>query len=134
MRYRMWLGWGKPPQRFAWCNEKDGDIMLRFIVGAALAPGVLVLWSAILPLSAQPMPAARTPSIASPDMSDALLPCRTQNGIDRACAVALAKALLIERPERDAMPAADRVCRPEVKLSRRSTWRGVARQNWQTPT
>ena len=86
--------------------------MRRFIIAAAMAIGLVALWAAILPLTAQPAPAATVtaPTTSSPAMSKALFLCRTQHGIDRACAAALAKALVVEQPKRTTSPAADRAC------------------------
>lgn len=86
--------------------------MRRFIIATAMAIGLVALWAAILPLTAQPAPAATipAPTTASPAMSKALFLCRTQHGIDQACAAALAKALVIEQPGHTASPAADRAC------------------------
>ena len=89
--------------------------MRRFIVAAALALGLVLLWAAILPLTAQPMPAAPTPTTVSSAMSKALFLCRTRHGIDQACAAALSKALIIEQPERDATSAADQIRRSDQR-------------------
>lgn len=75
--------------------------MRKFLVVAALALGLVALWAAILPLSAQP-----APHNASPALSKALFLCRGPHGIDNACAAALAKALVIDQ---NADPA-DAVC------------------------
>ena len=83
--------------------------MRQFLVAAALALGLIALWAAILPLTAQPAP-SRT-SAAPPGMSKALFLCRSERGIDRACTAALAKALVADAPEQSATPAIDRVCR-----------------------
>lgn len=87
--------------------------MRQIITAAAIAIGLVALWAAILPLTAQPAPAATmtAPATTSPAMSKALFLCRTRQGIDRACAAALAKALVIEQPASAPSPAADRVCR-----------------------
>ena len=85
--------------------------MRRFIIATAMAIGLVALWAAILPLTAQPAPAATiaSPATSSPAMSKALFLCRTQHGIDQTCAAALAKALVVE-PEQTTTPAAERVC------------------------
>jgi hypothetical protein len=83
--------------------------MRQFLVAAALALGLIALWAAILPLTAQPAPP--NANAAPPGMSKALFLCRSQHGIDRACAAALAKALVLDAPEPAAKPASDRVCR-----------------------
>lgn len=86
--------------------------MRRFIIVSMIALGLVALWAAILPLTAQPAPAATLPAPATsaPAMSKALFLCRTQHGIDRACAAALAKALVLDEPRQTASPAADRAC------------------------
>jgi hypothetical protein len=86
--------------------------MRRFILVGAIALGLVALWAAILPLTAQPAPAATLPQPAtsSPTMSKALFLCRTQHGIDKACAAALAKALVLDEPQHTASPAGDRAC------------------------
>jgi hypothetical protein len=61
-----------------------------------LALGLVTLWASILPLATQQV--STTPS---PAMSKALFHCHSQQGIDQAIA-ALARALLIEQPERGA--------------------------------
>jgi hypothetical protein len=66
--------------------------MRQFIIAVALALGLVALWAAILPLTAEPAPAQTVAN--SPAMSKALFLCRGPNGIDRSCAAALAKALI----------------------------------------
>ncbi len=66
--------------------------MRSFILAIVLALGLVALWAAILPLTAQPAP--RHPS---PMLSKALFLCRGPHGIDNACAAALAKALVIDQ-------------------------------------
>jgi hypothetical protein len=82
--------------------------MRRFVVVAALAIGLATLWAAIQPLVAQPVP-----GMASPAISGALFLCRSQRGIDRTCAEALARALIIQPAKRDATSATDRACHPD---------------------
>lgn len=74
--------------------------MRRFVVVAALAIGLATSWAAIQPLVAQPVP-----GMASPAMSGALFLCRSQRGVDRTCAEALARALIIQPAKRDATSA-----------------------------
>ena len=71
--------------------------MRRLIAIAALARGMAVMRAAILPLTAQQVSAA-----ASPTMWKALFFCRRPHRIDQTCAIALTKALLIDLPKRDA--------------------------------
>jgi hypothetical protein len=66
--------------------------MRKFVVVVVLALGLVALWAAILPLTAQPAPRP-----ASPALTKALFLCRTPHGIDNACAAALAKALVIDQ-------------------------------------
>jgi hypothetical protein len=87
-----------------------------------MALGLVALWAAIVPLTAQPAPAAVAPAAvtpmpvtSSPAMSKALFLCRSQHGIDKACAAALAKALVIEQPEHTVSPAAERACHIDPK-------------------
>jgi hypothetical protein len=79
--------------------------MQRFVVTAALALGLVTLGAVILPLTTQPVSTS-----SSPAMSKALILCRTQQGIDQTCAAALARALIIGQPKRNATAAADRTC------------------------
>jgi hypothetical protein len=89
--------------------------MRRFVVVAALAIGLVTSWAAILPLVAQPVLGT-----ASPAMSGALFLCRSQRGIDRTCAEALARALIIDPAKRDATSATDKVCHPDLPELRRT--------------
>jgi hypothetical protein len=83
---------------------------MRWIIAiAALLFGPMMLWSAIPPLAAQPVPATSHPA-----MSKALFLCRTQHGIDQACAAALAKALIIPAPEHITIASA-RVCHADPR-------------------
>ena len=81
--------------------------MRQFIIAAALAVGLVALWAAILPLTAQPAPTQTAAS--SPALSRALFLCRGPNGIDRTCAAALAKALVLDAPDTAASHASDRM-------------------------
>lgn len=78
--------------------------MRNIILAAAMAIGLVILWAAILPLTAQPAPAQ------SPAMSKALFLCRHGNTIDRACAAALAQALVLDDPK-PVVHASSHVCR-----------------------
>ncbi len=82
--------------------------MRQIIIAAAMAIGLVALWALILPLTAQPAP--KPASASSIALSKALFLCRGRNGIDRACTTALARALVIEQPNRTATPAEDRAC------------------------
>jgi hypothetical protein len=62
-----------------------------------LALGVVALWALILPLATP-----QVPTTPSPAMSKALFHCHRQQGIDQACIAALARALVIDQPERAA--------------------------------
>ena len=86
-------------------------MMRRLIAIAALARGMAVMRAAILPLTAQQVSAA-----ASPTMWKALFFCRRPHRIDQTCAIALTKALLIDLPKHDAAVATDRACRPGSQI------------------
>jgi hypothetical protein len=86
--------------------------MQRFIITAALALALVALWAVILPMTAQQLSGG-----SSPTMSKALFLCRTQRGIDQTCVTALAKALIIEQPERDSMVATDLACHADARES-----------------
>ena len=82
--------------------------MRQFIIAAALAVGLVALWAAILPLTAQPAPTQT--AVSSPALSKALFLCRGPNGIDRTCAAALAKALVLDASGNTATRVNDRFC------------------------
>ncbi len=82
--------------------------MRQIIIAAAMALGLIALWAAILPLTAEPAPAQT--ALASPAMSKALFLCRGPNGIDRTCAAALAKALVLDAADNGATHVSDRLC------------------------
>jgi hypothetical protein len=82
--------------------------MRQFIIAAALAVGLVALWAAILPLTAQPAPTQTT--VSSPALSRALFLCRGPNGIDRTCAAALAKAVVLDASDNTVTHANDRLC------------------------
>jgi hypothetical protein len=82
--------------------------MRQFIIAAAMALGLIALWAAILPLTAQPAPAQT--AFASPAMSKALFLCRGPNGIDRSCAAALANALVLQASDSPVTHVSDRLC------------------------
>jgi hypothetical protein len=81
--------------------------MRRMMIAAAMALGLIALWAAILPLTAQPAPMAPA---ASPVLSKALFLCRGPHGIDRACTTALAQALILESSDAGPAHASDRYC------------------------
>jgi len=88
--------------------------MRKFIVAAVMAIGLVALWAAILPLTAQP---ASKPATAAPStMSKALFLCREPHGIDRACAAALAKALVLEDSGTQPASVSDRSCRADPQV------------------
>ena len=80
--------------------------MRQFIIAAAIALGLVAVWAVILPLTAQPAPAQAT----SPAMSKAMFLCRGPSGIDRTCAAALAKALVLDAADPTPSRASDRIC------------------------
>jgi hypothetical protein len=96
--------------------------MRQFIIAAAMAIGLVALWAAILPLTAQPAPKPVTAS--STALSKALFLCRGPNGIDRACTQALARALVNDQASHDTAPADERSCHADpaqmANLDRRS--------------
>jgi hypothetical protein len=85
--------------------------MRKFIVAAVMAIGLIALWAAILPLTAQPAPkhTAVTPS----SVSKALFLCRGPNGVDQVCAAALAKALVLEASTDRQGEAGESMCRAD---------------------
>jgi hypothetical protein len=83
--------------------------MRQFVIAAALAMGLIALWAAILPLTAQPAPPREAAN--SPGISKALFLCRGPHGIDQACAAALAKAVVLDAPDSATTKASNRVCR-----------------------
>jgi hypothetical protein len=83
----------------------------QFVIAIAIATGLVALWAAILPLTAQPAP--KPAHASSPAFSKAMFLCRSPNGIDRACTAALARALVIQ-PGRAAIPAEERSCRADT--------------------
>jgi hypothetical protein len=85
--------------------------MRQFIIAAAMAIGLVALWAAILPLTAQPAPKQVT--TASPALSKALFLCRGPNGMDRACTQALARALVTDQSSQSTEPAEERTCRAD---------------------
>jgi hypothetical protein len=82
--------------------------MRPVIIAIAIASGLVALWAAIVPLTAQPAP--KPASAASPALSKALFLCRGPNGIDRGCTLALARALMIEPPTPAAATADPQAC------------------------
>ena len=82
--------------------------MRQFIITAALALGLVAIWAAILPLTAQP--ASTQTTVSSPALSKALFLCRGANGIDRTCAAALGKALVLDASDNTATHADNRLC------------------------
>jgi hypothetical protein len=82
--------------------------MRQFIIAAALALGLVALWAAMLPLTAQPAPAQTVAN--SPAFSKALFLCRGSNGIDRTCAAALARAMVLDASGDTASNVSDRSC------------------------
>ena len=82
--------------------------MRKFIVAAAVAIGLIALWAAILPLTAQPAP--KHTAVTPTTVSKALFLCRGPNGIDHACAEALAKALVQEAAGNRPNEASERMC------------------------
>ncbi len=118
--------------------------MRQILIAAAMAMGLIALWAAILPLTAQPalpsakaatiaaassmpasamaasaMPASAAPTATAPSstaFSKALFLCRGEHGIDRACAASLAKALVLEASDHAPTQASDRSCRGDPQI------------------
>ena len=88
--------------------------MRQFVIAALMAIGLVALWAAILPLTAQP--AMPQTSAASPAMSKALFLCRTQQGIDRNCSAALARALVLEAADKPATKVHERTCHADPQM------------------
>jgi hypothetical protein len=89
-------------------------VVRKFILVAAMAMGLVMLWAAILPLIAQPStPLAAT----SPSLSKALFLCRGPHGVDRACAHVLANALVLESSDRTVTHVNNRLCHVDRQMS-----------------
>jgi hypothetical protein len=82
--------------------------MRHYIIAAAVAVGLIGLWAAILPLTAEP--ATEQTAATSPTMSKALVLCRGQNGLDQACWRALANALALDAKVDASTQVTDRRC------------------------
>jgi hypothetical protein len=87
--------------------------MRQFNIAMAAATGLVGLWVAIVPLTAQPAP---RPPDSSPALSRALFLCRGPNGIDRACTAALARALAFQQSSNAPAKVADRSCRADPAI------------------
>jgi hypothetical protein len=85
--------------------------MRQFIIAAAMAVGLVALWAAILPLTAQPAPKPVTATSAA--LSKAMFLCRGPNGIDEACTAALARALVVDQASDGATKVEERSCRAD---------------------
>jgi hypothetical protein len=68
--------------------------MRQVIIAAAVAVGLIALWAAVLPLTTGPV--TKRAAATSPAMPEALFLCRGQNGLDHACMLALARALMLD--------------------------------------
>ena len=82
--------------------------MRQILIASALAAGLIALWAAIVPLTAQPAP--HQTSVAPEVLSKALFLCRGPNGIDRGCAAALAGALVIDEQDQSVTRVSDELC------------------------
>ena len=96
--------------------------MRQFMIASALAAGLIALWAAILPLTAQPAP--HQTSVAPEVLSKALFLCRGPNGIDRGCAAALAGALAIDEPNHEVTRVSDEFCPASPRVLARLVRRG----------
>lgn len=88
--------------------------MRKFIIAAAMAIGLIAIWAVILPLTAQPAP--KHTAVTPTTVSRALFLCRGPNGIDHACAAALAKALALEASDNRPNEASDRMCHADPQI------------------
>ena len=88
--------------------------MRQIIVAAVMALGLIALWAAILPLTAEPAP--KHAAIDSPALAKALFLCRGPNGIDRTCAASLARALVLDGSDGAATRVSDRVCHVDRQM------------------
>ena len=79
-----------------------------------MAFGLVALWAVILPLTAQP--ASKQTAATPSTVSKALFLCRGPNGIDRTCAAALSKALVLEASDTQPANVNDRVCRADPQV------------------
>jgi hypothetical protein len=91
--------------------------MRRIIIAAALAVGLVVLWAVVLPLTAQP--ALKPVGATSPALSNALFLCHGPNGIDRACAASLARALVLDAYDHAPTQLTDQICPVNPQVSAR---------------
>jgi hypothetical protein len=88
--------------------------MRPFTIAGSIAAGLIALWAAILPLTAQP--AATHATATPPAMSRALFLCRGRNGLDQACVRALAQALALGAKADAPTQASRRQCRVDKQL------------------
>ena len=88
--------------------------MRQFIIAAAVAVGLIALWAAVVPLTAEP--ATQQAPAASPGMSKALFLCRGHNGLDQVCVGALVKALALDAKADASTPVSDRRCRGDLRV------------------
>ena len=92
---------------------QEPTAMRNILLAAAIAIGLVVLWAAILPLTAQPAPSRNLQN--SPAISKALFLCRTGSTIDKACVAALAKALVLDEPQQTSAHTGNRSCQPNAE-------------------
>ena len=85
--------------------------MRPIIIAGAASVGLVALWVAISPLTAEP-DTAPTPT-TSPAMSRALAFCRSPNGLDQICVGALAKALALDAGSAAPTGVGVRHCAPD---------------------
>lgn len=109
------------PPRGTWFGPTEGA-MRQFLIASAMAAGLVALWAAILPLTAQP--AVRQTSVAPEVLSKALFLCRGPNGIDSKCAAALTGALLFDGSDQQATRVSDQLCPATAHVLARLVRRG----------
>jgi len=88
--------------------------MRQFLIAVALALGLVALWAALLPLTAQPAPRQ---AVLSPGMPQAVFLCHGPHGVDHVCAAALAHALVLDSIADAAAPANEQSCGMDQKLA-----------------
>jgi len=89
--------------------------MRRFIIAATMTGGLIAMWAAILPLTAQPAPPSTT-GVHAPALSKALFLCHGPRGIDQNCANALARALVLDAPDSRITQVSTQFCHVDPQL------------------
>jgi hypothetical protein len=87
---------------------------MRQFIAAAMATGLVGLWAVILPFTAQPAHPAASRALA---LSEAMFLCQGLTGIDRTCAAALARALVLDAASDGPGRFAQRACPNRATLA-----------------